>query len=296
MKIALLASNPNLYSNKRIMEAAIKRGHQIEFLNVADCYVKVATNASEIFYLDERKLENIDFVIPRIKPAMTFYGAAIIRQFEVLEIPCLNRADPITIARDKFHSLQILAKHNLGVPTTSFANSSYETSSLIKLVDGAPLVVKLLEGTKGVGVVLADNKNAAESVINAFRSLKADILVQNYIKESRGNDLRCYVIGDEVVASMQRKAEDGEFRANVHLGAKAIAIEITEEERVMAIKAAKVIGLDIAGVDMVRSKNGPKILEVNSSPGLEGIEGATKVAIAEKMIEYMEKIQNSKNK
>lgn len=288
MKIALLASNPNLYSNRRIMEAATKSGHEIEFLNVADCYVKVATNESEIFYLDDRKLKNIDVVIPRIKPAMTFYGAAIIRQFEVLGIPCLNRADPIKIARDKFHCLQILAKHELGIPTTSFANSSYETSNLIKLVDGAPLVVKLLEGTKGVGVVLADNKNAAESVINAFRSLKADILVQNYIKESRGHDLRCFVIGDEVVASMQRQAAEGEFRANVHLGATAVEIEITNEEREMAIKAAKAIGLDVAGVDVVRSKMGPKILEVNSSPGLEGIEGATKVAIAEKMIEYVE--------
>ncbi len=292
MKIALLASNPNLYSNKRIMEAATNRGHQVEFLNVADCYVKVANQASEIFYLDDRKLENIDFIIPRIKPAMTFYGSAIIRQFEVLDVPCLNRSDAITTARDKFHSLQILAKHGLGIPTTSFANSSYETSKLIKLVDGAPLVVKLLEGTKGVGVVLADNKNAAESVINAFRSLKADILVQNYIKESKGHDLRCFVIGDQVVASMQRQAAEGEFRANVHLGAKAIEIEITKEEREMAIKAAKVIGLDVAGVDMVRSKMGPKILEVNSSPGLEGIEGATNVAIAEKMIEHIEKLKS----
>lgn len=294
MKIILLASNPNLYSNRRIMEAAQKRGHEIEFVNVGGCYIKVACDSSEIFHDEGKKLEKIDYVIPRIRPAMTFYGAAVIRQFELLGMPCFNGSDAITKSRDKLHTLQILAQHSLGVPITSFANSSYETKDLIKLVGSAPLVVKLLEGTKGVGVVLAETNKAAESVINAFRSLKADILVQHYIKESKGQDIRCFVIGNKVVATMERIAQEGEFRANIHLGATAKAIEITAEERELAIKAAKIIGLEIAGVDMVRSSVGPKILEVNSSPGLEGIEGATGIDVAEKMIEYLEKKSQTK--
>ncbi len=289
MKIILLASNPNLYSNHRIIEVAKKRGHEAEFINVGGCYIKVAANACEIFYGEGKKLEKIDYVIPRIKPAMTFYGAAIIRQFEVMGIKCLNNSDAITKSRDKLHTLQIAAQHGLNVPITSFANSSYETKDLIKLVGSAPLVVKLLEGTKGVGVVLAESNKAAESVINAFRSLKADILVQHYIKESKGQDIRCFVVGNQVVASMERVAQEGEFRANIHLGATARAIEVTSEERELAIKATKIVGLEVAGVDMVRSNSGAKILEVNSSPGLEGIESATGVNVADKMIEFMEK-------
>ncbi len=289
MKIVLLASNPKLYSNRRIIEAATARGHDIKFVNVGGCYIKVATSGSEIFYNEGKKLEGIEYVIPRIKPAMTFYGSVMIRQFETMGINCLNNADAITKSRDKLCTLQILAQHGLGVPMTSFANSSYETKDIIKLVESAPLVVKLLEGTKGVGVVLAETNKAAESVINAFRTLKADILVQQYIKESKGHDIRCFVIGDQVVASMQRQAQEGEFRANIHLGATAQAVEITDEERKMAIAATRIIGLDVAGVDMVRSSSGPKILEVNSSPGLEGIEGATGVDVATKMIEFLEK-------
>jgi ribosomal protein S6--L-glutamate ligase len=289
MKIILLASNPNLYSNQRIVEAAKKRGHEIEFVNVGGCYIKVASNGSEIFHDEGKKLEKIDCVIPRIKPSMTFYASAVIRQFELLNVNCLNGSEAITRSRDKLHTLQILAQHKMGVPDTSFANSSYETKDIIKLVGSAPLVVKLLEGTKGVGVVLAETNKAAESVVNAFRSLKADILVQHYIKESKGQDIRCYVIGDSVVASMERVAQEGEFRANIHLGATARPIEITAEEKDLAIKAAKIIGLEVAGVDMVRSSSGPKILEINSSPGLEGIEGATGIDIAGRMIEYLEK-------
>lgn len=289
MKIILLASNPNLYSNQRIVEAAKKRGHEIEFVNVGGCYIKVASSGSEIFHDEGKKLEKIDCVIPRIKPAMTFYASAVIRQFELLNVNCLNGSEAITKSRDKLHTLQILAQHKMGVPDTSFANSSYETKDIIKLVGSAPLVVKLLEGTKGVGVVLAETNKAAESVVNAFRSLKADILVQHYIKESKGQDIRCYVIGDSVVASMERVAQEGEFRANIHLGATARPIEITAEEKDLAIKAAKTIGLEVAGVDMVRSSSGPKILEINSSPGLEGIEGATGIDIAGKMIEYLER-------
>ena len=288
MKIILLASNPNLYSNRRIIEVGTKRGHDIKFINGGECCIKVATKASEILFDEGKKIENVDYVIPRIKPSMTFYASVIIRQFETMGINCLNTSDAITKSRDKLCALQILAQHGIGVPVTSFANSSYETKDIIKLVGSAPLVVKLLEGTKGVGVVLAETNKAAESVINAFRSLKADILAQQYIKESKGHDIRCFVIGDKVVASMQREAQEGEFRANIHLGAKAHAVEITDEESQMAIDATRIMGLDVAGVDMVRSVSGPKILEVNSSPGLEGIEGSTGVDVAAKMIEFME--------
>ena len=288
MKIILLASNPNLYSNRRIIEAGTKRGHEVKFINVGECYIKVAPQASEIFFDEGKKIENVGYVIPRIKPSMTFYASVIIRQFETMGIKCLNTSDAITKSRDKLCTLQILAQHGIGVPVTSFANSSYETKDIIKLVGSAPLVVKLLEGTKGVGVVLAETNKAAESVINAFRSLKADILAQQYIKESKGHDIRCFVIGNKVVASMQREAQEGEFRANIHLGAKARAVEITDEEYQMAVDAARIMGLDVAGVDMVRSSTGPKILEVNSSPGLEGIEGSTGVDVASKMIEFLE--------
>jgi ribosomal protein S6--L-glutamate ligase len=293
MKIVLLASNPNLYSNKRIMEAAQKRGHEIQFVNVGDCYIKVAPNSCEVFYDEGKKLENIDHVIPRLKPSMTFYGAAITRQFEVMGVSCFNASDAITKSRDKLHSLQILAQHGLNAPITSFANSSYDTKDLIQLVGSAPLVIKLLEGTKGVGVVLSETNKAAESVINAFRSLKADILVQHYIKESKGQDIRCFVIGDKVVASIERIAQEGEFRANIHLGATARAVEATAEECELAIKATRIVGLEVAGVDMVRSNSGPKILEINSSPGLEGIEGATGIDIAAQMIEFLENKKSS---
>ena len=288
MKILLLASNPNLYSNQRILESAKSRGHDIEFVNVGGCYIKISSHNCEVYHHEGKKLTKVDYVVPRIKPAMTFYGTAIVRQFEVMNIRCLNNYYAITKSRDKLHTLQILAQHKLGMPITSFANSSYDTKDLIKIVGGAPLVVKLLEGTKGVGVVLAETTKAAESVINAFRSLKADVLVQQYIKESKGQDIRCFVIGDKVVASMERTAQEGEFRANIHLGATARSIEITNEERDLAIRAAKIIGLEVAGVDMVRSNSGAKILEVNSSPGLEGIESASGINIADKMIEFME--------
>lgn len=288
MKIVILASNPRLYSNKRIVEAAKSRGHKVEFVKVGESYIKVCSESPEVFHDEGKKLENVDYVIPRIRPSLTFYGSSIVRQFEVMKVPCLNNSEAIIKSRDKLHSLQILSQHGLGIPTTSFANSSYDTKDLIKLVGNAPLVIKLLEGTKGVGVVLAESNKAAESVINAFRSLDAEILVQHYIKESKGQDIRCFVIGDQVVASIERIAQEGEFRANIHLGASALSVEITEEERELAVKAAKIIGLEVAGVDMVRSDSGPKILEINSSPGLEGIEGATGIDVAGKMIDYIE--------
>jgi ribosomal protein S6--L-glutamate ligase len=289
MKITLLASNPKLYSNQRIIESAQKRGHEINFVNVGGCYIKISVNNSEVFYDEGKKLSKVDYVIPRLKPAMTFFGTSILRQLEIMKINLLNSSQAITNSRDKLHTLQIMAQHGIDVPITSYANSQYDTKDLIKLVGGSPLIVKLLEGTKGVGVVLAETNKASESVINAFRSLKADVLVQQYIKESKGHDIRCYVIGNEVVASMERIAQDGEFRANIHLGASAKIVEISDKEREIAIKASQIMKLDVAGVDMVRSNTGVKILEVNSSPGLEGIESATGIDIGEKMIEYIEK-------
>ncbi len=271
------------------MEAAHDAGHNIQFVNIRDCYVNIAAGNPEIYYKDDKKLENIDAVIPRIRPSMTFYGTTIVRQFEMMNVYCLNKSLPITSSRDKLNTLQLLSRENLPMPTTSFSHSVYETKHLIKMVGGAPLVIKLLEGTKGVGVVLAETTKAAESVINAFKSLKADILVQEFIKESKGRDIRCFVVGNKVVAAMERQAEEGEFRANMHLGGKATVIEITDEERAIAIKAVKVLGLDIAGVDMVRSNFGPKILEINSSPGLEGIEAATGVNVAGEIIKFLSK-------
>lgn len=288
MKIVVLASNPNLYSNKRIMEEGATRGHEMKFVNVGNCYIKISPSSCQIFSGDREEMGGVDYVIPRIKPSLTSYGASIIRQFEVMGIGCLNNSEAIVKSRDKLHTLQVLAYNNLPIPITSFANSSYDTKDLIKLVGGAPLIVKLLEGTKGVGVVLAETTKASENVINAFRSLKADILVQQYIKESKGYDIRCFVINNEVVAAMERVAQDGEFRANIHLGASAKAVELTDGERELAILATKSLGLEIAGVDMVRSSSGPKLLEINSSPGLEGIEGATQVNIAEKIFEFIE--------
>lgn len=287
MNLILLASNSKLYSNQRLLEAAKKRGHDINFVNIKNCYINIISNKPEVYY-KSKKLENIDAVIPRIRPAKTFYGTTLVRQFEMMNVYCLNKADPILSSRDKLNTMQLLSHENLPFPITSFSNSVYETKQLMQMVGGAPLVIKLLEGTKGIGVVLAESNKAAESVINAFKSLKADILVQEYIKESKGRDIRCFVVGDQVVAAMERQAEEGEFRANIHLGGKACAVEITEEEREIAIRAVKTVGLEVAGVDMVRSSSGPKILEINSSPGLEGIEAASGVDIADKIIEFVE--------
>ncbi len=289
MNIILLASNSKLYSNRRIVEAAKKAGHNINFVNIKDCYINIKTSSPEIYHKKGKKLEGIDAVIPRIKPSKTFYGTTLVRQFEMMNVYCLNKSLAITSSRDKLNTLQLLSHENLPMPITSFSHSVYETKQLMQMVGGAPLVVKLLEGTKGIGVVLAETNKAAESVINAFKSLKADILVQEYIKESKGRDIRCFVVGDQVVAAMERQAEEGEFRANIHLGGTATAVEITEEEREIAIKAVKTIGLDIAGVDMVRSNSGPKILEINSSPGLEGIEAASGIDVAGEIIRFLEK-------
>ncbi|GLB50107.1 30S ribosomal protein S6--L-glutamate ligase [Neptunitalea lumnitzerae] len=289
LKIGLLASNPDLYSNKRIIEAGERLGHEMIFLNIAQCYMKLDAKTPEIHFRGGKILNDLDAVIPRIRPSMTFYGCALTRQFEALNIFCLNSAAAITQSRDKLYSLQLLLNNGINIPTTGFANSPLDTSDLIKMVGGSPLIVKLLEGTQGKGVVLAETKKAAESVINAFKSLKANILVQEFIKEASGKDLRLFVIDGKVVAAIQREALPGEFRANIHLGGTASIIKPTIDEKKIAVKAAKAMGLKVAGVDIIRSSKGPLLLEVNSSPGLEGIETATEKDVASLMINAIEK-------
>lgn len=289
LRIGLLASNPELYSNKRIMEAGEMRGHEMHFLNIKECYMKLDAKKPEIHYRGGKILNEFDAIIPRIRPSITFYGCALTRQFEALKVFVLNSATAITQSRDKLYSLQLLLNSGIDIPTTGFANSPLDTDNLIKMVGGSPLIVKLLEGTQGKGVVLAETKKAAESVINAFKSLNANILVQEFIKEANGKDIRCFVIDGKVVAAIQREAMPGEFRANIHLGGTASVIKITPEEKKIAIKAAKAMDLKVAGVDIIRSSKGPLLLEVNSSPGLEGIEDATNKDVAGEMIKAIEK-------
>jgi ribosomal protein S6--L-glutamate ligase len=289
LRIGVLASNPELYSNKRIMEAGEMRGHEMHFLNLKYCYMKLDADTPEIHYRGGKILDNFDAVIPRIRPSMTYYGCALTRQFEALKVFALNNAAAITQSRDKLFSLQLLLNNGVDIPTTGFANSPLDTDDLIKMVGGSPLIVKLLEGTQGKGVVLAETKKAAESVINAFKSLNANILVQEFIKEANGKDLRLFVVDGKVVAAMQREAAPGEFRANIHMGGSASVVKVTAEEKKIAIKAAKAMDLKVAGVDIIRSSKGPLLLEVNSSPGLEGIEGATNKDIAGEMIKAIEK-------
>lgn len=289
LRIGLLASNPELYSNRRIMEAGEMRGHEMHFLNIKECYMKLDADKPEIHYRGGKVLDNFDAVIPRIRPSITFYGCALTRQFEAMKVYCLNSAAAITQSRDKLFSLQLLLRNGVDIPTTGFANSPLDTDDLIKMVGGSPLIVKLLEGTQGKGVVLAETKKAAESVINAFKSLNANILVQEFIKEANGKDLRLFVVDGKVVASIQREAAPGEFRANIHMGGTASIVKPTADEKRIAIKAAKAMDLRVAGVDIIRSSKGPLLLEVNSSPGLEGIEGATNKDIAGEMIKAIER-------
>lgn len=297
LNIVLLASNPDLYSNKRLMEAAEARGHNMRFINVSQCYMNISSAKPEVHYRGGELIEGVDAVIPRIKPAMTFYGCAVTRQFKAIGAYCLNGSLAIARSRDKLRSLQELSNNGVPMPVTGFANSPVDTSDIIKMVGGAPLVIKLLEGTQGRGVVLAETAKAAESVINAFKSLKANILVQEFIKEAQGRDIRCFVIDGKVVGSIERRAAAGEFRANLHLGGTAEAVKITAEERKIAIAATKAMGLEVAGVDIIRSKDGPKVLEINSSPGLEGIEAITGKDIAGMMIDAIEKhVKAKKNK
>ncbi len=289
LKIGLLASNPDLYSNQRIMEAGQERGHDMVFLNIKQCYMKLDATEPEVHYRGGKLLNDLDAVITRIKPSVTFYGCALTRQFESMGIYAVNSSTAITQSRDKLFSMQLMLKHGISIPTSGFANSPIDTNDLIEMVGGAPLIVKLLEGTQGRGVVLAETQKAAESVINAFKSLRANLLVQQFIKEANGKDLRCFVIDGKVVASIERTAAPGEFRANIHQGGTASIVKITAEEKALALKSAKILGLKVAGVDIIRSKNGPLLLEVNSSPGLEGIETATGKDIAGMMLTSIEK-------
>ena len=289
LRIGLLASNPKLYSNQRILEAGDQRGHDVVFLNVQQCYMKLDAENPEVHYRGGRVLNDLDAVITRLRPSVTFYGCALARQFESMGVLTVNNSMSIAQSRDKLFSLQVLLQSGIRIPVTGFASSPNETGDLIDMVEGAPLIVKLLEGTQGRGVVLAETRKAADSVINAFKSLNANLLVQQYIREAQGKDLRCFVIGNKVVAAIQREAAPGEFRANIHRGGSAQPVRITPEERKIAVKAAKVFGLSVAGVDIIRSSHGPLLLEVNSSPGLEGVEGATGKDVAGQMIASVEK-------
>ncbi len=288
MRIAILSRNASLYSTSRLVNACRKRDHTVEVLNTLKCYMDIAAHRPSVHYRG-KELEPFDAVIPRIGASVTFYGAAVLRQFEMMGSYSLNESVAITRSRDKLRSLQILARDGIGLPLTGFANSPDDTKDLIKLVGGAPLVVKLLEGTQGKGVVLAETHKAAESLIDAFRNLDANFLVQEFIKEAGGADIRCLVVGNKVVAAMKRQAKEGEFRSNLHRGGTASLIRLTPEERSTAVRAAKKMGLNVAGVDLLRSNHGAVVLEVNSSPGLQGIESATGKDVASMIIQFIEK-------
>lgn len=287
MKIALLSRNRNLYSSARLIEAAEARDHEVKVVDYLRCVMDIAAHKPKVRYAGAEL--TADAVIPRIGASRTFYGTAVVRQFEMGGVFCANESVAISRSRDKLRSLQLLAREGIGLPVTAFGHSSKDVDGLIDIVGGAPLIVKLLEGTQGLGVVLAETRKAAESVIGAFQQLDANILVQEFIKEAGGSDIRAFVVGGRVVAAMERRAAEGEFRSNVHRGGVAMKVKLTPEERSTAVRAAKVMGLNIAGVDLMRSNHGAVVLEVNSSPGLEGIEGASGVNVATKIIEFLEK-------
>ena len=287
MKIVVLSRNAHLYSTSRLVEAGEKRNHEMLVIDHTKCDLLIEKRKPQIFYKG-KVIEGVDAVIPRIGASVTFFGTAVV-QFEMMKVFIATESQALVRSRDKLRSLQILSRAGLGLPKTAFTNYSKDVKSVIKNVGGAPCVIKLLEGTQGVGVVLAENQNAAESVLEAFNGLKARVIVQEFIKEAGGADIRAFVVDGVVVGAMKRQAKDGEFRSNLHRGGSAQIIELTDEEENAALKAAKVLGLGIAGVDMLQSKKGPLIMEVNSSPGLEGIEGATGKDIASAIIRYIER-------
>lgn len=289
MNIAILATNPELYSHQRLKAAGEQAGHEVRIINPLYCYMNVAASNPNVHYRGGEPLPKFDAVIPRIGASITFYGTALLRHMETMGMYTVNESIAISRSRDKFRSLQLLARKGIPMPLTSFAQSPDDTEDLIRMVGGAPLVIKLLEGTQGKGVILADSNQSAVSIINAFKEMSANILVQEFIEESRGTDIRCFVIGDKVVAAVKRQAKEGDFRANVHQGGKAVKVKLSPQERAIAISAAKTMGLKVAGVDLIRSNHGPLVLEINSSPGLEGVEKATHVNIAGKIISYIEK-------
>lgn len=288
MKIAILSTNRNLYSTRRLLEAGEARGHETLVVNHKRCYMNIVSDNPEIHY-NGKVIEGVDAIIPRIGASVSFYGTAVVRQFEMMGVYSLNESVAITRSRDKLRALQLLSRKGIGLPVTGFANSPDDTQDLLQLAGGAPVVIKLLEGTQGVGVVLAETHKAASSVIEAFRGLKADFMVQEFIEEAGGADLRCFVVGEKVVAAIQRQAKEGEFRSNLHRGGSASLVKITPEERRTAVRSARVMGLNVAGVDLLRSRRGPVVMEVNSSPGLEGIEKATGKDVAGMIVEFIEK-------
>jgi ribosomal protein S6--L-glutamate ligase len=286
MKIAILSRNPRLYSTQRLVEAGTKLGHEMKVIDHLKCDLVIEKKNPSIVY-NNRRLEDFDAVIPRIGASVTFYGTAVVRQFEMMKVFTAVESQALVRSRDKLRSLQILSRAGLGLPKTVFTNDTKNVNQVISEVGGSPLIIKLLEGTQGLGVVLAENDKAAESVLEAFHGLKARVIVQEFIKEAMGADIRVFVVGGAVVGAMKRQAKEGEFRSNLHRGGTAELIELTDEEETMAIKAAKAMGLGVAGVDLLQSARGPLILEVNSSPGLEGIEKATGQNIAGKIIKYI---------
>lgn len=288
MKIAILSRNAQLYSTRRLTDASEQRGHEVRVIDPLLCYMTIASQRPTIHYRGE-ELSGFDAIIPRIGASITFYGTAVARQFEMMGVYNVNESVAISRSRDKLRSLQLLARRGIGLPVTGFAHSTKYTGDLIRLAGGAPLVVKLLEGTQGIGVVLTETEKAAESVIEAFRGLKTNILVQEFIKEADGADIRCLVVGDKVVAAMKRQGREGEFRSNLHRGGTATIVRLTPEERSTAVRAAKIMGLNVAGVDMLRSNHGAVVMEVNSSPGLEGIERATGKDVAALIVQFIEK-------
>ncbi|MDD0853569.1 30S ribosomal protein S6--L-glutamate ligase [Halobacteriovorax sp. GB3] len=290
LKIGILSRLPDSYSCKRLVEEGTKRGHKVEIFDPLKCYMNISANNPSVHYM-ERELINFDAIIPRVATSVTFYGTAVLRQFEMGGTFSVNPSGAILKSRDKLRAHQILARKGIGMPVTGFAHSTEKIDDMIGLCGGAPLVIKLLEGSQGKGVVLAETKKAAESVMEAFKSLNAYFLVQEFIKEAGGADIRCFVVGDKVVASMKRQAKEGEFRSNLHSGGYAEKIKITPEERKTAVLAAKTLGLKVAGVDILRSNDGPKVMEVNSSPGLEGIETSTGINVAAKIFEYIESLE-----
>jgi len=288
MKIGILSRKPKLYSTSRLFNVGQERGHEMHVIDPLRCYMNIASHHPSIHYKGA-PLEGFDAIIPRIGASVTFFGTAVVRQFEMMGVYCVNESVAITRSRDKLRALQLLARKGIGLPVTGFANSTKFTEDLMALAGGAPLVIKLLEGTQGIGVVLAETQKAAESVIDAFRGLKANILVQEFIKESGGTDIRCFVVGEKVVASMMRRGREGDFRSNLHRGGTASSVRVTPEERSTAVRSARIMGLNVAGVDLLRSNHGPVVMEINSSPGLRGIEEASGKNVAKEVLSFIEK-------
>ncbi len=287
MKILMMARNPNLYSHRRLVEAALARGHTIDVIDTLQVYMNIAAHHPQIKYKGQ-SLHGYDAVIPRIGASITLYGLAVLRQLEIIGVWSLNESVAIGRSRDKLRSMQLLARKGIGLPVTAFAHSTQYTDDMIEMVGGAPIVIKLLEGTQGLGVVLGETHTSARSVIEAFRKVNVNILLQEYIKEADASDIRCLIVGGKVVASMKRKGPPGDFRSNLHRGGTATKEKITPEERSIAVRSAALMGLNVCGVDMLRTHHGPVVMEINSSPGLEGIEKATEIDVATKIIHYIE--------